>query len=256
MNIYKLIIRYNGARYKGWQVQNGDFKTVQGELVKALEKLTKGKMVKVLGSGRTDTGVHALGQVVRIEIDLDLEAEKLIKAINSNIPDDIEVIELEKVTDNFHPVRDAIKKEYRYYFTTGKSKQPFLKDFLAQFPFEIDENLMKECCKLIIGEQDFQNFFCTGTEINSTIRTIFECELKKFKGEGPLMHMVDEYYEFRIVGSGFLKQMVRLIVGGFCAVASGRKTLDELKESLKVASEHKLGPTAPASGLYLHSVTY
>lgn len=256
MNTYKLILRYNGYHYKGWQIQTSPVKTVQGELNKALRKITKSEEVKSIGSGRTDAGVHALGQVVRIEIPIEIEADSLTRAINSNLPKDIEVLKAQKCSESFHPVREAISKEYRYYFKASRDLGPFVNTMISASPSGLDYELMVQACDKFVGEHDFQNYFCTGTEISSTTRTIFRCEIKRINALGLFSDLCGDYFEIRVIGSGFLKQMVRLMIAAIWAVGLGRKTLKDLEESLNEAVLDKLGATAPPEGLYLYSVDY
>jgi len=191
-----------------------------------------------------------------VEIPLEIDPISFKKALNSNLPKDIEVLMCEESTEKFHPVRDAKKKEYRYYFKMGREKSPFDHELISKCSFELNLELMQKACEIFVGEHDFQNYFCTGTPVNSTVRTIFECELNKLHGEGLFSNFSGEYYEFRVVGSGFLKQMVRLMVGAAWAVAAGKHNLKDLERSLSGPLYQKVGATAPPEGLYLYSVEY
>lgn len=240
----------------GFQVQSIG-RTIQGELNQALKILSKSDEVKSIGSGRTDAGVHAHGQVVRIEIPVDIPPASLIRAINSHLPFDIRVIEAAYCTLDFHPIFSASSKEYNYVFSNKKSISPFAHDLITLFPFELDIELMKKGCQLFCGQHDFINFQCTGTDVDSTIRKIFSCELVHHRSSGHWGHVIDEYYVFRIVGNGFLKQMVRLAMGAIWNLGRGKITLENLEESLKGGPLLKrLGATAPPQGLYLIEVHY
>lgn len=255
LNIYKLTIQYKGTQYLGFQVQ-AKGQTIQGELNRALKILSKDEAVKSVGSGRTDSGVHAFAQVVRIEIPVDIPPESLIRAINSHLPPDIRVIEASRCTKDFHPIFSANSKEYNYVFTNEQSVSPFAQDLVTLFPFELDFDLIKEGCKLFCGEHDFINFQCTGTEIETTVRQIFKCELIHHRSSGHWAHVLNDYYVVKVVGSGFLKQMVRLMVGALWNLGRGKITLEDLKKSLIVPSSKRLGATAPPQGLYLVEVHY
>lgn len=255
LNIYKITLQYKGTSYLGFQIQpNG--RTIQGELNNALAVLSKTENIKTIGSGRTDTGVHAFAQVVRIEIPVDIPEESLARAINSHLPHDIRVIDVRRSNQEFHPIFSAKSKEYNYVFSNRESISPFAHDLVTLFPFDLDIELMKEGCKIFCGKHDFVNFQCTGTEVATTVRQIMSCELLHFKGDGHFAHILPDYYVLRVVGEGFLKQMVRLMMGALFALGRGKITLEDLKKSLKIPQTQRLGPTAPPQGLYLMEVHY
>lgn len=255
MNTYKITIQYKGTRYQGFQVQSQGA-TIQGELNNALAILAKTVDVKTLGSGRTDAGVHALGQVVRIEIPVFIPAESLIKAMNSHLPHDIRVIDAEICDREFHPIFSAKSKEYNYVFSTEKTMTPFADELVTHFPYNLNVELMKEGCKLFCGEHDFINFQCTGTDVGSTVRQIERCELIHYNSDGHWQSLLDNYYVLKIVGNGFLKQMVRLIMGALISLGKEKISLEDIKKSLNTPLKNRLGPTAPPQGLYLKKVHY
>ena len=255
LNIYKLTIQYKGSNYSGFQIQIKD-RTIQGELNNALKILSKTDGVKSIGSGRTDAGVHALGQVVKIEIPVDIPETGLMKGLNSHLPHDIRVIKAEKSDENFHPIYSANSKEYNYVFSTQQMITPFADELVTHFPYELDIELMKKGCRAFCGEHDFINYQCTGTDVETTVRKIFECELNHFSGEGHFKELLTDYYVLRVVGNGFLKQMVRLMMGALWSLGRGKITLEELEKSLKIPLERRLGATAPPQGLYLKEVHY
>lgn len=252
---YKLIVQYKGTRYLGWQVQpeSAGF-TVQGEVNKALAVVSKSSEVRTLGSGRTDAGVHALGQVVKASIPLTIDPGNLLKALNGNLPDDIRVIHAENSDEIFFPTVHAVSKEYHYRFTAQRAFTAFQNDLIANCPFELDLEQMREACKIFIGRHDFTNFYCEGTEVASNVREIYECEiLEVAQGD---WGMLPPHYVFRVVGNGFLKQMVRLLVGATWNVGRGKTSLEQLKGALGPTKVHRLGPVAPPEGLYLVRVNY
>lgn len=255
LNTYKITLQYKGTQYLGFQIQNSG-QTIQGELNKALKILSKSEDVKSIGSGRTDSGVHALAQIVRIEIPVDIPAESLVRAINSHLPSDIRVTDAAVCTKDFHPIFSANSKEYNYVFTNEQSISPFAFDLVTQFPFALDIEMMKKGCEVFCGEHDFVNFQCTGTEVETTVRQIFSCELVHYHSSGHWAHLLNDYYVFRIVGSGFLKQMVRLMMGAIWNLGRGKITLLDLQNSLKTPQSKRLGATAPPQGLYLIEVHY
>lgn len=256
MSYYRLVLEYKGTHYLGWQVQaEGAGATVQGELNKALAILSKSSEVRSLGSGRTDAGVHALGQVVKIEMPLVIPCSNLVKALNANLPLDIRVLSAEESNHDFLPTNHALSKEYHYRFTLNDSSRAFQNDFIQNNSFDCDLELMRKACKILIGKHDFCNFFCEGTEVNSTVREIFECEILKISGQGDWGFMPD-HYVFRIVGNGFLKQMVRLLMGTLWNIGRGKVSLQDFEAALGSTPVKRLGPVAPPHGLYLVKVTY
>jgi tRNA pseudouridine38-40 synthase len=255
LNIYKITIQYKGTHYQGFQVQAVG-STIQGEINKSLAILSKTTEIKTLGSGRTDAGVHALAQVMKIEIPVFIPPENLAKAMNSNLPDDIRVIDAEICEESFHPIYSAQSKEYNYLFTNNETITPFANELVTHFPHELNIELMKKGCKIFCGEHDFINFQCTGTDVESTVRKITECELVRYDSTGHWNALLPDYYVLRIVGNGFLKQMVRLIMGALWSLGREKITLEDLEKSLKAPLKNRLGPTAPPQGLYLKKVHY
>jgi tRNA pseudouridine38-40 synthase len=254
IHYYRLTIQYKGTRYLGWQVQSESAGlTVQGELNKALTTISKAK-AQSMGSGRTDSGVHALGQVVKVGIELEIEPEKLLKAINANLPEDIRVIAAGHTDYDFHPTVHATSKEYHYRFSTARYSGALQNDLITNQTFDLDLEKMRAACKVLVGEHDFTNYFCEGTEVSSTVRTIFECEILEVK-QGQ-WGMLPEHLVFRIVGNGFLKQMVRLLMGAVWNVGRGKISLADFESSLTSTPTQRMGIVAPPQGLYMVRVNY
>ena len=207
-----------------------------------------------MGAGRTDAGVHALGQVAKVSLPFEIPADSLVKAINVNLPDDIRVIAAEVTTPEFFPTIHAISKEYHYRFTSKRGFTAFQNDLIVNHPFDLDLNLMRSACQLLIGEHDFSNFYCEGTDVSSNIRTILECEILEIPQAG--FEMLPPHYVFRIVGNGFLKQMVRLLMGAIWNVGRGKISLEEFRSALSATRVPRLGPVAPSNGLYMVRVNY
>lgn len=255
MNIYKITVQYKGTAYLGFQVQ-AQGRTVQGEINSALKILSKSDEIKTVGSGRTDSGVHALAQVMKLEIPVDIPVGNLVRAMNANLPDDIRVIEAELATPDFHPIFSAKSKEYNYVFTTEEIISPFANELVTQFPFALDIELMKKGCQIFCGEHDFINYQCVGTEVESTVRKVFSCELIHCASTGHWAHLLGNYYVLKVEGNGFLKQMVRLLMGALLSLGKGKITLEDLEKSLTTPLKNRLGATAPPQGLYLKKVHY
>lgn len=255
---YQVVLEYWGFRYYGWQKQKDqNLLTVQGELEKALKKISQSENVYTIASGRTDAGVHARGQVVRIDLEVPIPKENLARAVNNLLPSDIKIVSVKKCRPDFHPQKQAISKEYHYHFSAHKAEASVFQGLLvAELKGEIDISLMHKACELFLGEHEFLHFYCVGTPVRSYFRKIYKCEIVKVIG---YLGMINEHYVLKIEGSGFLKQMVRLIMGAIWAVGQGQVTLKQLKTSLEnpeqIEKRH-LAPLAPAKGLYLHHVSY
>jgi tRNA pseudouridine38-40 synthase len=250
---YKLLLQYKGTRYLGWQVQPEEAGlTVQGELNRALALVSKSSEVRSMGAGRTDAGVHALGQVAKVSLPLQIAPGNFLKALNVHLPDDIRVIEASLSDDEFMPTVHAKSKEYHYRFTANRMFTAFQNDLIYNHPFELNIEEMKVACRHLIGEHDFTNFYCEGTDVSSHVRTIYECEII----EVPAQAMLPAHYVFRIVGNGFLKQMVRLLMGALWNVGRGKISPEQFKASLSATKVPRLGPTAAPEGLYMIRVNY
>ncbi|MBG07148.1 MAG: tRNA pseudouridine(38-40) synthase TruA [Halobacteriovoraceae bacterium] len=259
IQFYKIKTTYKGSHYLGWQVQSKyQGRTIQGEINKALSKVFKSLEVKTVGSGRTDAGVHAIGQVFRVEAPFFIDNVALCRALNSLLPKDIKIREVALTDSSFHPVHSAKSKEYRYFFTNEWPPSPFYFDSISYFKGPLDVGKMKKATELFLGSHDFENFFCEGTPVKHKRREIFECELveKVEMGIGPFEGEIDKLFLFRVRGSGFLKQMVRLMVGAVLEVGKGQLSLNSLEAAINNHSKGKVGPVAPPQGLYLYKVFY
>jgi tRNA pseudouridine38-40 synthase len=253
MKKYKVTLQYDGHNYLGWQSQKDTGPTVQDVFNLSLKKIYK-VVVKTIGSGRTDSGVHCLAQHVVFSAPFEIHQSKLVKAINANLPADIRAIDIEIVSNDFRPTNDAISREYRYLFTNLEQQPVFHKSYVSNISYRLDFDLMREACLLFEGKHDFGDFYCVGSDVNSTVREIFKCELLEKKVD---MHGIfQDHYFIKVIGSGFMKQMIRLIVGTIWNVGQGKVTLDELKNSLLSPSGKHLAAVAPAVGLYKISVEY
>jgi tRNA pseudouridine38-40 synthase len=254
INYYNLKVEFKGTRFLGWQIQKNFSPTVQGELNKACATIFKSEDVHTIGSGRTDSGVHSLAHVVKLTAPFEIEYEALKRGLNSILPKDIRILEVGESSKSFRPTSDALKKEYKYLFTNNEIESALQPDFISNNRFRLDFDKMRQACELFVGSHDFIDFRCTGTDVSTTVREIFECEL--------IEHTVDfhgilpNHFVFRVVGNGFLKQMVRLMVGAVWNVGRGKTTLEELKSSLANPTGKRLGATAPPNGLYKTKVWY
>ncbi len=201
-----------GKGFLGWQKQGSSPNTIQGNLESAINIVSKKGLLHSLGCGRTDAGVHALDQVVRLEMNKEYPLDMFLKGVNNQLPPSIRILSAEESDENFHPVFGAKLKVYKYVFGKLPSR-PFLDGLFLYYPLHINEALLSEASKLFVGEHDFCNYFCTGTDVASTSRKIFRCEfLKRDYLDLGFNQIYGDFYEFRVEGEGFLKQMVRLMV--------------------------------------------
>lgn len=245
MTRYKCVISYDGSGFYGYQVQPNK-RTVQSELEAVLAKMHKGKHVKVYGSGRTDAGVHAMGQVIHFDSPLSIPEEKWPVALNSLLPDDMAIKSVKQVSPSFHARFDAQGKEYRYFLHLSATRDPFKRNFAYQYPFNIDIRRMQEASVYLLGTHDFTSFCSAKTEIEDKIRTIHELEITA----------EDELVTFRFVGTGFLYNMVRILVGTLLMVGTGELNPADVESILAKKDRRCAGKTAPAQGLYLWKVFY
>lgn len=250
---YKLNISFFGKNFLGWQKQRDFFPTVQGELEKSIEKVFKTDNFKTIASGRTDAGVHAKSLIVKLKAPFAIETEGLKRAINTSLDLDIRVLDVQECED-FNPTFDAKERSYFYLLTDRKSLSPFEKDFITAFSKEIDIKLLNEALICFVGKHDFVNYMCTGSEVKSTIREIYKISVTFV--EGSFHGLIGNHIRIDIHGSGFLKQMIRLIVSVATSYAQKKITLKDIEKSLSERQKFKLAPVAPARGLYKASVSY
>ncbi len=243
----KLILSYDGTAYHGWQVQPG-LPTIQGVLEAAAAEI-EGKPVNVIGSGRTDAGVHALAQVASCTIENPIPADNLRRALNRLLPRDIRVLSVEQATPGFHPRFHARAKTYEYRIWRAEICPPFERHFVYHFPFPLDERPLSAAALCFEGEHDFSAFAAADDKDalgGSKVRTIFSSRALR---TGDLL-------VFRVRGSGFLKHMVRNMVGALLESGKGNLSLDHLAATLNPGYAGKTGHSAPARGLFLVKVDY
>ncbi len=248
MEKIKIVIAYDGSNYKGWQIQPGE-RTVQASLELAIKKIT-GKDVRVQGSGRTDTGVHALGQVAHYEVSEEskMNSGEWQRALNVNLPKTIRILFVEKAPIDFHARFSAKAKIYRYEVDTSPVLAPHKVDRVWHHPEKIDGEVLKEACQLYVGTHDFASFAVNrGNGVSvSTERTIFSVDVDSRQ----------DTVSMSFNGSGFLYKMVRLLVGAAVRVAEGREDIKWIKEMLRDAGKNKCQYCAKPDGLYLVEVSY
>lgn len=229
----------------GWQKQP-DKLNIQGTIEKAIETITKEK-VDLMASGRTDRGVHALGQVANFKTNSDLPIDKMAIAINANLKKSIRILCAEEVSENFHSRLTCKKKTYRYIINNSKYGTAIYRNLETHIPIKLDVEKMKEAVKYFEGEHDFKAFKASGTSSKSSIRTIYKTEVKQ---------MPDDRIYVELTGNGFLYNMVRIITGTLVEVGLGKIEPKEIESIIKSKKRENAGKTLPPEGLYLVKVEY
>lgn len=251
MIVYRLILSYKGTNYFGWQKQSSEI-SIQETLEKAAQRIFKVDRILTKASGRTDAGVHALGQVVRMETPFSIESLSLVEALNSQLPIDIRVLSAKEERPEFCPLADCKQKEYHYLFS-NLNPSAHVHDLMTFVKGELDFRLMQKACDAFIGEHDFYDFHCFGTPTAHHRREIFNCSLSWV--ETPSDQFPD-HWRFQVVGQGFLKQMVRLMMGSVWNIGKRKISLSQLESALQLPTGKKLAPVAPPQGLYLINASY
>jgi tRNA pseudouridine38-40 synthase len=267
---WKLTLSYDGTDFHGWQVQP-EKRTVQGELQAALGRLV-GEAPLPQGSGRTDAGVHALAQVASFPLQARIPAANLVRALNRTLPGSIRVLEACVVPDSFHARHSAVAKTYEYRVlpiepAADQMCPPFLARYVYPYSWRLNLDLLQRAATAFVGEHDFRSFAATDpdlatragetdadatvqTETRTTVRTIFASEWQEQTADGS--HLL----VYRVRGNGFLHHMVRNLVGTALDVGRGYRNVEEIPKILAARDRAAAGPTAPARGLFLHSVEY
>ena len=265
---WKLVVSYDGTDFHGWQVQPGK-RTIQGELQHALERLV-GEAPLPQGSGRTDAGVHALGQVASFPLRARIPAANLLLALNRTLPGAIRVLDARVVAESFHARHSAVAKTYEYRVlpiepAAEQICPPFLARYVYPYSWRVNFELLQRAAAVFAGEHDFRSFAASDpdlatraseaetmvqTQVRGTVRRIFSSEWSAQRLDGY------EVLVYRVRGNGFLHHMVRNLVGTLLDVGRGYVSIDDLPGILAAQDRSAAGPTAPARGLFLHSVEY
>ncbi len=244
MKNYRLTVAYDGSRYYGWQRQP-DQNTIQGKLENVLGVMCGGE-AEVIGAGRTDAGVHAEGMTANVFLDTELAAEEIRDYCNRYLPEDIAVLKVQEASARFHARYNATGKTYRYTCFDGKVKSVFDRKYYARLEGRPEMEPMLQAAELLKGEHDFQNFCANPRMKKSTVRRVDRIDIAR----------EEDYLTFTVHGTGFLQNMVRIMVGTLLEVGYGRMTPEQVKDALEAGRRQKAGPTAPAQGLCLVNVDY
>lgn len=245
MNKYKITIEYDGTKYKGWQRLNNTDKTIQEKVEVLLTKIL-GKKIEVHGSGRTDTGVHAFGQVAHFEFNEKIDVNKLLYTCNQMLPQDIAFKKIEEVDDNFHARYSVKAKRYLYKIWNEEIPSAINRKYFYHLPNQLDLLAMEKAAKILIGRHDFSSFTADKSKGKSMEREIYDIKIRRSGSE--------VYIEF--LGEGFLYKMVRIITGTLIEVGIGEKKPDDIEIILDKRDRKFAGNTAPSHGLYLLEVIY
>lgn len=253
MRNIKLTIEYDGTNYAGWQIQNripssvfrSPSKTIQEAIEKTLQRILQ-KKIKVIGSGRTDAGVHALGQVANFKINSNIALEKLQRGLNAVLPADIVVTKIEETDEDFHSRFSAKSKVYRYIIFNRTKRPVFLRDTVYFYAYPLNIRLMQREARVLLGRHNFKSFQATAKKEKNTVRTIKDL---KIRHRGNFIYI-------DIEADGFLYNMVRNIVGTLIETGRGKLAAGSLKKILLAKNRKLAGPTAPSRGLCLLEVKY
>ncbi len=245
MRNIKIIIEYDGTNYSGWQVQPRGL-TIQGMIEEKLTLLT-GERIHLIGAGRTDAGVHALSQVANFKTESQMNIRTVQRALNSLLPSDIVIRKVEEVKEDFHARKNSGSKIYEYRILNQDLRSVFHRGFVWHIPQKLDLREMKKATRELIGEHDFSCFRSVGSPTRTAVRRVITAEWKRSR-EG--------LFCLEIEATGFLKQMVRAIVGTLVEVGRGKISSEEFQTILQSKDRKRAGPTAPAHGLFLKEVKY
>lgn len=245
MRNIKLEIQYDGSKYRGWQKLGDSDKTIQGKLEHVLSEMTKEK-VELIGSGRTDAGVHAYKQVANFHTKSDLKVAEMLDYLYKYLPEDIVVTDASEVDKMFHSRHHVKGKKYLYRIWNSKRHNPFMRKHCTHIPEPLDIRLMRNAAEHLVGRHDFSSFTTLKSKNKSKEREIFSIDIEK---ENELMNIV--FY-----GNGFLYNMVRIMSGTLIEVGAGRISPDSIPKILSKKDRSLAGPTAPSTGLILYDVEY
>lgn len=245
MRNIKLTIEYDGRRYLGWQRLGDSDKTIQGKIEAVLKQMT-GEPIEIIGSGRTDAGAHARGQVANFKTESTMDRVTMCEFLNRFLPSDIVVKKVEEVPERFHARYNASGKQYSYYVWNNPIPTAFERYHSFYVPQELDLDKMNEACKRLVGTHDFIGFSALKKSKKSTTRTIEKITIEK---DGGMLH-------FTFVGNGFLYKMVRIMMGTLLEIGAGKMPVDAIEEIFEQKVRKSAGETVPAQGLFLDEVYY
>ena len=248
MKRYRLTVAYDGTAYHGWQEQANSI-TIESVLNETLSAVLK-EEIHVIGASRTDAGVHAYGNVAVFDSDTRIPGEKIAYAVNPYLPSDIRIMRSEEVPADFHPRFTDSVKTYEYHIYQGRIMPPTRRLYAHQVPVPLNLETMAEACRYIIGTHDFNCFCAAKAQVNSTVRTVLDVQVKAGKSGA------EEEIVIVVKGEGFLYNMVRIIVGTLLKVGVGAYPPEHVKEIIGSKDRREAGETVPAKGLFLREIRY
>ena len=245
MRNIRLLLQYEGTRYQGWQRQTSSDNTIQGKMETLLSKMCQ-EPIEISASGRTDAGVHAMGQVANFHTTSEMSTEEMLAYCNRYLREDIAVVEVSEAAPRFHSRLNACGKCYCYRVINSDIPNVFWRRFAQEVPEKLDEDVMRRAAELLLGEHDFKSFTSAKKGKKSTVRRIDEISIVR---EGNLL-------SFTFVGNGFLHHMIRILMGTLLEVGMGKRTPESMNDILEACNREKAGPLVPAKGLTLMKVYY
>ena len=247
MTRYKALISYDGHDFAGFQRQP-HARSVQEEIEKTLTRINKGQPIVIHGAGRTDSGVHALGQVIHFDLPSARDEEKLRFALDTQTPEDIDVISVEEVTEDFHARYQPHSKTYEFLVDIGRPKNPMMRHYATHYPYPLEIPLMEQAIKALEGTHDFTGFTASGTSVENKVRTITEASLT--------FDVQRNFLVFTFSGNGFLYKQIRNMVGTLLKIGNKRMPVNQIERILEEKDRQLAGPTAAPNGLYLKEIIY
>lgn len=245
MNNYKLTIQYDGSKYKGWQRLKNSDNTIQGKIENVLSLFLKND-TEIIGCSRTDAGVHALKQIANFKTEINVNIDDLINYLNHYLPEDISIVDISKVAENFHSRYNAKNKTYVYKIWNKNYSEPFQRKYSFHIKENLDIEKMKKASEIFIGTHDFTAFTSAVSKSKSMVRTIYNIGFKENNG----------MIEIRYTGDGFLHNMVRRITGAIIEAGLNKFNLNNIKTILDAEKNHIIGATAPSLGLFLENIEF
>ena len=245
MRNIRMLLQYEGTRYQGWQRQVSTDNTIQGKIEKLLSRMCE-EPIEIHGSGRTDAGVHARGQVANFHTNSQMSVEEMLAYINQYLPEDIAVVALAEAAPRFHSRLNACGKHYEYQVINSEIPNVFLRKYALEVPEKLDVEAMERAAACLCGEHDFKSFTSTKKSKKSTVRRIDEIRITQ---EGAVM-------TFSFKGSGFLHHMIRILMGTLLQVGKGERSPEEIPNIIEAQNREMAGPLVPAKGLTLVEVFF
>ena len=247
VTLFRATLAYDGNDFQGWQLQRGrSARTIQGVVEASLSVLAAGGPVRIAAAGRTDTGVHALGQVISFELEREIRSDELRRALNALLPPDVRALEVREAPAGFHARRSAVSKLYRYELDMGEVQLPTRRRLAGHVAWILDSERVRDAAALYVGRHDFASLASAGSSVRTTVREVTRSEVR-FR---------DATLVYEVEADGFLRKMVRSMVGGLVAVGRGACSVSELREALERHDRRGWPPPVPGRGLTLVRVLY